>query len=137
MIKEIINEWEANKSKLRDWFMSNETEAYNEYPKIVEAIFTYVISGYDPEKLHVIDDGSYQGTMIFLIPKETYQPGVSEYLLTDTYYGSCSGCDTLLNIIEEEYSYEEEDKEEMVNELMTLSLHLVQKMRSIEYNPND
>lgn len=47
-----------------------------------------------------IDDGDYQGTLIFLIPKCCYQPGAGEYLMTYVGYGSCSACDTFLYIQE-------------------------------------
>lgn len=47
MIKEIIDQWEANKHKLEKWFRENELKEYDSYLKIVRAIFTYVISEYD------------------------------------------------------------------------------------------
>jgi hypothetical protein len=52
----------------------------------------------------VIDDGDYQGTQIFIIPTDTYQPSVKDYVMTDTYYGSCSGCDTLQAISGYDYA---------------------------------
>lgn len=42
MIKEIIDQWEANKHKLEKWFRENELKEYDSYLKIVRAIFTYV-----------------------------------------------------------------------------------------------
>jgi hypothetical protein len=46
-------------------------------------------------------------------------------------YGSCSGCDTLQNLID--YSDVEDDSAETIKEkvdgLMTLALHIVQNMR--------
>lgn len=62
------------------------------------------------KNIHVINDGDWSGTGIFIIPeKDVYQPGIEDYLMTHTYYGSCSGCDTLLNIVdfcEEDYPNE-------------------------------
>lgn len=130
MIKEIIMQWETNKSKLENWFRTSDKRKYRNYGTIVKDIFTYVIEGYDTEKIHVIDDGEWQGTQIFIIPKDTYQPDVEDYLITDTYYGSCSGCDALLNIVERG-GYGEYFDEQQISELMTLSLHIVQKLRSI------
>ena len=49
-------------------------------------------------KIKEIDDGDYQGTLLYLIPEDTYQPDSSEYLMTFVEYGSCSGCDTLQGI---------------------------------------
>lgn len=45
-----------------------------------------------------IDDGDYQGTLVYLIPFDTYQPSEGDYLMTYVGYGSCSGCDTLQDI---------------------------------------
>jgi len=94
-----------------------------------------VDENYDVSKMTVIDDGNYQGNQIFIIPKSTYQPNVEDYLLTHTYYGSCSGCDTLEAILSD-YNWDDEIEyddqvfnEKQVSELMTLSLHLVQKMK--------
>jgi len=98
------------------------------YSDIVKQIFELVISGYDSKKITVIDDGDYQGTKIFIIPQDTYQPSIEDYLITDTYYGSCSGCDTLQGIIG--YS-DDPPTEEQVKDYMMLSLHLIQKLRKL------
>lgn len=42
-------------------------------------------TGFDLSKMTVIDDGDYQGTQIFIIPKDTYQPSVIDYIMTNTY----------------------------------------------------
>lgn len=63
------------------------------------------------------------------LKKDVYQPEIEDYLMTHTYYGSCSGCDTLLKIID---FYEEDyPNEEQVKQLMTLSLHLIQRMKPL------
>lgn len=132
MITEIIQKWEENKSKLEEYFKTTKQEQYGDYKTIVQKIFELVINtngdsddNFAIAKMTVIDDGDWQGTQIFIVPKDTYQPDVDEYLVTDTYYGSCSGCDTLQGIA----SYEDElPSESQVKEYMTLALHLVQKM---------
>lgn len=130
MIKEIVDQWEANKHKLEKWFRENKMKKYDSYLKIIRAIFTYVISEYDVEKIHVIDDGDWSGTEIFIIPeKDVYQPGIEDYLMTHTYYGSCCGCDTLLNIVD--FCEEDYPNEEQVKQLMTLSLHLIQRIKPL------
>jgi hypothetical protein len=126
MIKKIIQQWETNKSKLENWFRNTPQSEYDEYEKIVKAIFTHVIEGYKASEITTIDNGDYQGTQIFLIPKDTYQPDVEDYLMTNTYYGSCSGCDTLEAI--REYN-EDTPSEPAIKEYMTLALHLVQKLK--------
>jgi len=136
MITEIIQKWEENKLKLEEYFKTTKQEEYQSYEAIVRKIFEICInvsdSKYDNfnlKNLHVIDDGDYQGTQLFIIPKDTYQPSAEDYLVTDTYYGSCSGCDTLEGICR--YSYEVVPNDEQLKEYMTLALHLVQKLHWI------
>jgi len=78
----------------------------------------------DFERIHKIDDGNYQGTILFLIPAKGYQP--SSYYMTWVGYGSCSGCDTIESI--RDYS-SDHITDEQANEYWTLCLHMVQKMR--------
>lgn len=47
------------------------------------------------DRVHEIDDGDYQGTLIYLIPFNSYQPDPEDYRMTFAWYGSCSGCDAL------------------------------------------
>lgn len=49
----------------------------------------------DLTQITTIDNGAYQGTQLYLIPFDTYQPSPEDYIMTHQYYGSCSGCDTL------------------------------------------
>lgn len=134
---QIIERWEENKAKLEEYFKTTKQSEYSNYRDIVVKLFELVIvdvrnnysgtDSFDVSKITVIDDGEYQGTQIFLIPKDTYQPSVEDYIVTNTYYGSCSGCDTLQSI--SSYSYDDLPTEVQVVEYMTLALHLVQKMK--------
>jgi len=138
MIKEIINKWEENKYKLEEYFKTTNQEDIGDYKDIViklfELVFTeleedYGTYNFDIKKMTVIDDGDYQGTTIYIIPKDTYEPFINDYLITDNYYGSCSGCDTLKSI----RCYEDGlPSKEKVKEYMTVALHLVQKMKWLE-----
>lgn len=137
MVQSIIVQWEQNKDKLREYFKNTKQAEYSDYTSIVKAIFKLVVleadecNSFDVDKMTVINDGDYQGTQIFLIPKETYQPNACDYIVTNTYYGSCSGCDTLQGISE----YDPElPNENQVDEYMALSLHLVQKMKWLYTN---
>ena len=88
-------------------------------------------TNFDLDRMTVIDDGDYQGTQIFIIPKNTYQPSVEDYVMTNTYYGSCSGCDTLQAICDYENGLPTDDQ---VKGYMTLALHLVQKLKWLDKN---
>jgi hypothetical protein len=80
---------------------------------------------YYPNKniIHQIDDGDYQGTLLFLIPVAGYYP--EDYYYVKVYYGSCSGCDTLLGIM----GYEKgKPNSQQLQDLFTLCLHIAQGM---------
>ena len=133
MIKDFVNKWNKNKEKLENYFRITKQEEYDKYEKIVKKIIELVINGdnddlgvnYDYKNMTVLDYGNYQGTQIFVIPQDTYQPDVDDIIYTSNYYGSCSGCDTLLGIS----SYDSDlPNEQQVKDYMTLSLHLIQRL---------
>lgn len=133
MIKFAIQQWDKNKDKLEEYykkyvndnFKNGYFDVYFNYDEVVKNLVKYVYNddefNFNPDGITEIDNGDYQGTLLYLIPEDTYQPSETEYLMTYAGYGSCSGCDTLLGILEGS-----ENKEEAVKELMDLSLHLVQ-----------
>lgn len=96
---EIIKKyWGLNANLLREKIENLESIDELSYEDIVKMSFKTIFNGdydLDLENMHVIDDGDYQGTLLFMIPEDRYQPGPGDYILTYIYYGSCSGCDTL------------------------------------------
>ena len=131
MITKLVQQWDKNKNRLEEYFRTTEQKEYDSYEIIVKMLFKYVINHnsketFDVKKMTIIDDGNYKGTQIFIIPKDTYQPNVDDYLITNTYYGSCSGCDTLQGICHYEDGF---PNEEQVREYMMLALHFIQKMK--------
>lgn len=132
MIPEVIEKWNNNKDKLQKWFTKNTWDNYSNYKQIVEAIASIILEYEEPEVIEV-DNGYYQGTSIFiLIDKADTYYSVDNYLITYNYYGSCSGCDTLLYIIScIDYKTKLAD-EEQVKELMTLALHLIQRIQTLQ-----
>lgn len=132
MIKEIIKKWEENKLKLEEYFKTTKQEEYQSYEAIVRKIFELCINTFNNEnnnfnlkRLHIIDNGHYKGTQIFIIPKNRYRPEAKDYLVTDTYYGFCTGCDTLKGICQ--YSNDIPNNEQL-KKYMILASHLVQKL---------
>lgn len=53
---------------------------------------------WNDKEITEIDNGNYQGTLLYMIPKKACQPDCEDYLLTYVDYGSCSGCDALKHI---------------------------------------
>ena len=146
MIQWLNEKWFKNKDKLENYFRTHKQEEYSSYQDILRATIENIINIDDYEwlnktldlsKIHVIDDGDYQGTLIFLIPRDGYQPDEDCYLVTFVNYGSCSGCDTLLNIQE---SWDIKNDEEymglpnttQLHDYMTLALHLIENARWLE-----
>lgn len=132
MIQAFIEAWRDNKHQFRLWLENDVDAGEIEYTDIVKGIFEVVINPsiqrdydkYDIEKMTVVDDGDYQGTQIYLIPKDTYQPNDTEYIVTSNYYGSCGGCDALMHC-------QWLEREEMIDGIMTIALHLVERMKPL------
>lgn len=127
MIKIMKEMWDKNRDKLKEELMSLDNIEYLNYKDIVKITFDKI---YNAENLswhkflnlnniHEINDGDYQGTLIYLIPFDTYQPDEKDYLMTFIWYGSCSVCDTLQSI------QSLDSKEQQVEDLMTLCKDIV------------
>ena len=101
MIKIMKELWNKHEKELRERLAKRTDVHQLEYVDLVHLTFQTIFNGDDREvKLNLkemteIDNGDYQGTMLYLIPFKTYQPAEYEYLMTYVWYGSCSGCDAL------------------------------------------
>ncbi len=128
MIDKFVQAWETNKDKVRAILAEKHPENYK---AIVHAVISNLRpadggDSPDPERIHEIDDGSYQGTLIYVIGETGYQP--STYWAAEVSYGSCSGCDTLEGI----RGYEDGvPSESQVSEYMGLALNVVQGLKKI------
>ena len=134
MLDYVVKQWDENKHLLEDYFKTTEQGEYNSYKNILSKIYELVVTekGYSKMKhdaITTIDDGHYQGTLIFITPTDRYQPFISDYIITHVSYGSCSGCDTLEAI----HNYSSGlPNEEQVRDYMMLALHLIQNMRELK-----
>ena len=124
MLKQVSLLWEQNKEILRTRF-TRKDEWFN-YEDLVKMIVQSILNEpkdiWDFTHITEIDDGHYQGTLLYLIPLNTYQPGANDYLITAVEYGSCTVCDTL-------QAAHNQVGEDRVNALMTLSLHICQHIK--------
>lgn len=122
MLKYCVNQWEKNKENLRETLEQFDfRNKQMNYKVLMSLVITHILENkWDSENFTTIDDGNYQGTLLFVIPEKIYQPCAGNYLMTYVSYGSCSCCDTMQNIL-----YESNTK---VEDLMTLALHMVQRM---------
>ena len=132
MIQKFIDRYMGRKGELKALFASKHPE---DYKSIVQAVVKVLHDESDdecpdPERVHEIDDGDYQGTLVYIIGATGYQP--STYWAVMVNYGSCSGCDTLESI--RHYS-NETPTDDQVNDYMTLALHIAQGIKPIGVEP--
>ena len=135
MIKYALKKWNDNKDALRNAIQQTEKDKrgawdYNDIVKLVcRYIFNENATNNDPkiniEGITMIDNGGYQGTLLFMIPFDTYQPMEYEYLMTYVGYGSCSGCDTLQRIQLDEMYYNVESDDDLIDDYMSLCKDIV------------
>ena len=129
MILHYVKQWEERKHLLEQWLTKNEP---NSYQDIYETLFRLVVtkpnddeySEWDWKRFVKIDDGSFQGTEIYILCSNVYQPELTDYIFTSVEYGSCSACDTF------QWIEMLQDKEERFKQYMTLALHMVQETKS-------
>lgn len=136
MNKYCIDRWNKNKDRLQERIENSIDHNNWGYETLVKLIIEEVLNPgaeskydtWDSEDITVIDNGDYQGAQLFLFHKNTYQPDPKDYLITFEYYGSCSGCDTLMAI--QDWRYEQKlPNETQVRDYMALCLNLIQQMR--------
>jgi len=122
MIQKFIDKFMEQKAVIQKQFEEAHPESYLAIVKaVVRVIGDDEYGNPDPERIHQIDDGDYQGTLVFIIAEMGYQP--CTYWSVMVGYGSCSGCDTLQSI--SGYS-DDKPSPEQVKDYMTLALHIVQ-----------
>lgn len=126
MENEFVELWEKGRAEVRKWIANIDNQSRLSYGDLVENLFKICFKKWDSEEITELDHGDYQGTKIWLIHKKTYQPSASDYVWTTDYYGSCSGCDTLLAISHYDSGSPDEDQ---INDYMNLMLNLVQKIK--------
>lgn len=124
MIDAFVAAWDAHQGTVRDRFALTHPENYLAVVRAVVQMLADASTEYDkpdPERIHEIDDGDYQGMLVYVIGASGYQPYTYWYVTVA--YGSCSGCDTLQEI----RNYDSDPPTpQQVSDYMTLALHIVQ-----------
>ena len=136
MIEKFTKRWFERKDSVQEKF---EAKLPSSYSDIVVAVVEMLndedeYETPDPARVHEIDDGDYQGTLLYVIGAANYQPNTYWYVKVG--YGSCTACDTLQAITSGEWGLETEEekqawKKEAVDQLMTLALHIVQGLKKM------
>ena len=125
--------WDANQDKLRA-VLADRTDLntcqYEDLVKLTfETIYNTAVTGLDRkldlEHITVVDNGDYQGTLLFLIPFDTYQPSEHQYIMTYIGYGSCSVCDALQGVQSWSNYGKEKPTEEQLDGFMDICRDLI------------
>ena len=138
MIKYCLEKWDKNQEKLKEALSKDEKLLYCDYGYLVNRVVHYILNNggednftgmWSTEHIHEINDGNYSGSLLYLIPKGTYEPSHYDYLLTYVDYGSCSGCDMLQRIFASTDDYTAKlPNEQQLADFMDLCRHLVCNM---------
>ena len=128
MIAEFVDLFMAAKPQLESLFFEGHPDDYTDIDAAVVTVLNNNRNHMapDPKRIHLIDDGDYQGTLVYVIAASGYQPNT--YWYVRVYYGSCSGCDTLEHIHSLNYG---KPTKEQVDQYMTLALHIVQGLKKM------
>ena len=132
MIVQFIERFQEIKLDLLEQFCQKEPESYEDiFKQTLKMMFENSEGSYscdsetpDYERITVIDNGDYQGTLVFVVASKSYQP--SDYWVSSVDYGSCSGCDTY-----QSYSTYGDDPKESAPNMLTMALHMIEAMKKI------
>lgn len=129
MIKEFVERFDAARQALLEKYKAAHPDGYDEIVRDVVTVCADGATGGVPstEHIHRIDDGSYQGVLVFVIGEGGDQP--SDYWVAKVSYGSCSVCDTFQHI--RDYG-DEPPTEEQAKDYLTLALHILQNMKALQ-----
>lgn len=141
MLKIIAEKWGARQNLLREKLAQINIDNLN-YLNLVKTTFStiynneedYSLLNIDIEKITEIDNGDYQGTLLYILPFSNYQPCATDYFMTYVGYGSCSCCDTLLYIKSLGDWEQEFPNEAQINDLMKLCEHILAHTIQPYYN---
>ena len=131
----MLTEWTTPFVETKDEYIAwLSTQEYPSYGDLLEKAIELVVDRVDefpygeepdPERIHIIDDGDYQGTLVLVVGATGYQP--HNYWVTTVSYGSCSGCDAL----DAAWNYE---KNQDYEAMFLIALHMLQGMHPLPSN---
>ena len=131
MLKYCYEKWDKNKDKLEAALRKTDISRV-EYRDLLVLTVKHILDDgdypayeWDVDRITEINDGSYSGTLLYLIPMDTCEPAEYDYLMTYIGYGSCSCCDLLQSI---QPDSDEETTDEDIDEFMALCKDFITNM---------
>lgn len=134
MIQRFIDRFMTAITEVKADLRANEPASYDDLVKrLITLLHDDSNTSPSVERITIIDHGEYQGTRLYIIGEDGYQP--STYWSIFVNYGSCSGCDAF-QAIQDNYDrsvdYDERKlTDAQVDSYWTLMLHMVQQMRVV------
>lgn len=131
MIEALTAAWPQIEAKLTEKYTAAAPGSY-------DAIFADLVEAWpddeyerrpDPERITTIDHGDYQGTRLFIVAAEGYQPYT--FWSCAVSYGSCSGCDAFEAIRDDSYWNDEGPTEQAVKDYVSLARHMLQAVKEV------
>lgn len=121
MVKEFVDAWNGNRDEAAAALRIKLPTSYDD---LVNLVVGY-IGMRDALVTKIEGSSDYSGKDVYVIGRG------DDFWAVGVWYGSCSGCDTIQGILEEGYGYDE-PTESQVSQMMTMALHIVQKLQPIE-----
>lgn len=121
MVKEILEEFNEHKNNLKLYFENNSQENYFEWSSFIRKVISISLPTFELVKYK--ERGSYQGEIEYSILKD------NKLYEGETYYGSCSICDSLIAI---HHYNNEKPTEKQVSAYMLLSLELIENLKEVK-----
>ena len=129
MITQLVNRFMEHKAKVRAVFAKAPPTRYKDIVNAVVgalAVEDWGNAWPDVSRVTEIDYGDSRGTLVYVIGSNEY--ALSTHWYVTVCYGSCSGCDTLKAI----RWCGEPVTDNMLDDYMTLALHIVQGIKVME-----
>lgn len=121
MIKEFSDLWNLKSKDLEQKIKNTDRHDLDEYEKLFKIMLD--VFEYKYYDLHIIDDGSYSGTLVFIFTNSDYEPYIENYLFSYIDYGSCSVCDALCSA----FAYKSNDNIDY-SSIMNICLTMLQNI---------
>jgi len=135
MIPEFVKAWDERKHEVELAFTFKHPDNYDAIVKEVIKILSETddFAAPDPERITCIDHGYCQGTQLYIIATNEYEPAT--YWYVRVHYGSCSGCDTLA-AIDSDTEYDDDfnklpPTQGQLTDYMSLALHILQQLKKL------